>query len=205
MQSQLCLEQCPQKAAKRPQQLYLGEGQAYGTLGLTPSLLPRAWPCKLTLTFRALAFELPPIQCETQREREGREREKPLPARPRATPPTGARGLQGLFAQLGRLLAPHLQEKGTTRSSVYSRISGSQRELFSSQMKRKQTICQVNRRHCFPMSGPFCGLAFEAGGSLVQGQHTQRKGEAFAGTQLREGQRAGSPLCTQSPAYAGVS
>lgn len=95
-----------------------------------------------------LPLSFPPIQCETQREKEGLERERPLPTGRRATPPAGAGGLQGLFAQLGSLLAPHLQEKGTTRSSVYSGISGSQRELFSSEMKRKQTICQVNRRHC---------------------------------------------------------
>lgn len=58
----------------------------------------------------------------------------------------------------GACSAPHLRKKSTTRSSVYSGISGSQRELFSSEMKRKRTICQVNRGHCSQRcQGPFVG------------------------------------------------
>ncbi|CAI9156124.1 unnamed protein product [Rangifer tarandus platyrhynchus] len=55
------------------------------------------------------------------------------------------------MAQLSRLAlrcwgtswSPHLGQKGTARSSVYSGLSGSQRELFPSKMKRKQTLCQA--------------------------------------------------------------
>lgn len=100
-----------------------------------------------------------PFTAETTKGERGRARGKgPSRLGPGATPPQAQEASSICLHSWGACSAPHLRKKSTTRSSVYSGISGSQRELFSSEMKRKRTICQVNRRHCSPRcQGPFVG------------------------------------------------
>ena len=137
------------------------------TRGFCPAFLPRAWPCKLALTIPALPLSFSPFNPKPQREEEGWERAGPSqPGSPPLRPEP-----QVCLHSWGTSWSPHLGQKGTTRSSVYSGLSGSQQELFSSKMKRKQTLCQVNRRHCSQRwQGPFVGPACEVSGSLIQGE-----------------------------------
>ena len=107
------------------------------TRGLCPALLPHTWPCKLALTFPAQPLSFSPFSPNHSGE-EG----------PGAGSPARAARASGLFAQLGHKLVTPPRAERHPRSSVYSGLSGSQRELFPSKMKRKQRLCQVNRQHC---------------------------------------------------------
>jgi hypothetical protein len=123
---------------------------------LAPSLLPHPWPCKLALTFPGLPLSFPLFNGQSQRKKKGWLGGQ-APAAPPGATPLPRTGPPGSVCTVGaQCSAPHLREKSSARSSVDSGISGSPRELFSSELKRKRTICQVNRRHCSrPCRGPF--------------------------------------------------
>lgn len=91
------------------------------TAGSGPSLHPHTWPCKLALTFRAPAFELCPIHCETTKgERRAARRRRLLPALAPGATPLQAHEASGSVCTVGALAGHPTSGRKAPRGHLFT-------------------------------------------------------------------------------------